>query len=71
VKDFTCPVSGQPYIYARDGLPVPSGTGRVILYDAAPVHNGQRLCIEISESGAGGALVTKVIALPDAFFKGK
>src|SRR5437764_13610496 len=36
VGDFTCPVSKQPYIYDRDGKPLPSGAGRTILYDSAP-----------------------------------
>jgi hypothetical protein len=71
VGDFTCPVSKVPYIYDRNGIPVPSGAGRIILYDAAPSHGGQRLCLSLSETGPGGALVTKVIALPEIFFKAR
>ena len=71
VGDFTCPVSKQPYIYDRIGIPVPSGAGRIILYDPAPSHDGQRLCLSLSETGQGGALVVKVIALPEVFFKAR
>ncbi len=71
VGDFTCPVSKQPYIYERAGIPVPSGAGRIILYDPAPSHGGQRLCLSLSETGQGGALVVKVVALPELFFKAR
>jgi hypothetical protein len=50
---------------------VPSATGRIILYDAVPSHDGQRLCLSLSEIGQGGALVFKVISLPETFFKGR
>lgn len=71
VGDFTCPVSKQQYIYNRAGIPVPSGAGRIILYDPAPSHDGQRLCLSLSETGQGGALVVKVVALPEIFFKAR
>jgi hypothetical protein len=71
VGEFSCPVSNQPYAYDRNGIPVPSGAGRIILYDPAPSHGGMRLCLSITETGQGGALVTKVIALPEAFFRGR
>jgi hypothetical protein len=35
---FTCPVSGKPYIYAREGLEAPGQTIRIYVYDAAPAH---------------------------------
>src|SRR4051812_1154488 len=44
VPAFECPVSHQPYVYVREGIPVPSGTGRIIVHDAAPTHSGLRLC---------------------------
>lgn len=69
---FICPISKKPYIYNREGIPSPSGAGKIILYDATPVHNKMRLCIEIvPPTEAGKALVTKVISLPESFFKGK
>ncbi len=71
VGDFTCPVSHQKYLYVPKGIPSPSGAGRIILFDATPAHGGMRLAIEITQTKGSGALVTKVIALPDAFFQGK
>jgi hypothetical protein len=72
VGDFVCPVSKQPYTYNHDGLPAPSGTGRIICYDSTPAHGGLRMCIEIlSREQAGQALQMKVIPLPEKFFQGK
>ena len=71
IGDFSCPISKKPYIYNPAGLSAPSGTAKIILYDPAPSHGGMRLCVSISESKQGGAMVTKVIALPESFFKGK
>jgi hypothetical protein len=71
VGDFNCPVSGKPYLYNREGIPTRSGSGRIILYDAEPTHHGQRLALVIQESAPGGAMVTKVVELPESFFQGK
>jgi len=68
---YACPVSGLPYIYSPAGLPAPNQPGaKVIVYDATPAHSGMRLAISIIEptDGTAGALVTKVIAVPQSYF---
>jgi hypothetical protein len=71
VGDFTCPVSNLPYIYNRDGIPTPSGSGRIILYDAAPSHHGMRLGLVVVDLGPGRALVATPKAFTESFFHGK
>jgi hypothetical protein len=39
---LSCPASGRPYVYNREGLPVSGRSGRLVLYDAAPTHSGMR-----------------------------
>src|SRR6266498_1301482 len=34
--DWTCPVSGQPYVFDPAGLPTADPTLRVVVYDAVP-----------------------------------
>jgi hypothetical protein len=66
--DFTCPASGEPYIYQRDGILFPEQNARIILYDAKPSHAGQRLAIILGEPKPGQPPQTEVIALPESFF---
>ena len=41
--EFTCPVSGKPYVYNPDGLPRGKGRpGFLVLYDAEGTHSGLR-----------------------------
>lgn len=64
---FKCPTSGQPYIYDPKGIapPVRAGdVGRVVLYDASPVHYGMRWGIAVGTPRPGLPLVTRVIAIP-------
>jgi hypothetical protein len=63
---YTCPVSGEPYVYAPAGVPTPNQPGaKIVLYDPTPAHEGMRWAISITESGV---LITKVIAVPEAYF---
>jgi hypothetical protein len=62
-SQFICPASRKPYIYNSQGIATENGLA--IVYDAAPVHSGVRWAIAISEA-RGGALVAKVIALPES-----
>jgi hypothetical protein len=69
--EYKCPVSGMEYIYLPKGIPTPNQPGaRIILYDAAPSHQGMRWAVSITEppDRSSGALVTKVIAVPDSYF---
>lgn len=65
VRDFTCPVSRQPYIYKPEGIINPD-TSRVILYDPVPCHSGLRWGLSIAEPAINAPLIAKVIAVPEA-----
>jgi hypothetical protein len=68
--EFTCPVTRLPYIYDPRGIPAPaSAGGRIILADATPAHSHLRWAVSIIEpKEPGGALITKVIAVPESYF---
>ena len=40
--DFTCPVTGQPYVYVPTNLNGPGADRRVLVYDAQPNAKGRR-----------------------------
>jgi hypothetical protein len=62
---LTCPVSGRPYIYTRDGLPMPGTSRRVLVYDALACHTGMRWTITADPAGPGKPLVARVQLVPD------
>lgn len=69
IRDFTCPVSRQPYIYNPIGIVSPDDPARLIIYCPTPAHTGLRLGIAIIEPRTPqDALLTKVIALPESHF---
>jgi hypothetical protein len=35
-----CPASGERYVYRPEGIALPGGAGRVVLFDATPCHSG-------------------------------
>ena len=68
--EFTCPVSGLPYVYAPQGVRRPGGQpGVLVLYDAAPSHSGMRWAVAVDEpTRPGQPLVTKVVPEPEVVF---
>ena len=68
IREFRCPVSGEPYLYNPIGIVTPEQPTRVILYDPAPSHAKMRWAVSIVEPPDAGPLVTKVIALPESAF---
>lgn len=68
VTDFSCPVSGAPYVYQRDGILFPEQNARVILYDPKPSHSNHRWAIILGSPTPEQPPRTKVIALPESFF---
>ena len=68
VKEFTCPVSGKPYVYNAAGLPAPDRSMRLIIYDAAPADDGLRWAVSVPAAPGEGPLVVKVVAVPQARF---
>jgi hypothetical protein len=67
---FTCPASGQPYGYNRDGLRAPGKTKNILVYDPTPAHNGKRWCIFTTPAGRGTSRSLEVLAVTDPFFRG-
>jgi hypothetical protein len=57
----TCPSSGKPYVYDRDGLEVSGLAGRLIIYDAEPCHSGARWGVLVEPEQAGKPLVARVV----------
>lgn len=68
VTDFTCPASGEPFVYQRDGILFPEQNSRIILYDPKPSHSGFRWAITLGAPTPDQPPRTKVIALPESFF---
>ena len=69
--EYVCPVTGLAYIYVPDGIPAPNQPGaKIVLYDAAPSAQGLRWAVSIIEppTRGAGALITKVIAVPESYF---
>ena len=64
----TCPVSHQPYLCSSDGLSAPNENIRIYIYDAQPVHNGERWCL-VNDGAIAGALGLNEIHLPEAKFQ--
>ena len=67
--EFTCPVSGQPYQYAPQGLRSPGMTRLLVAYDATPAHDGKRWCILMAEPKPGQPLATWVEQLAEPVFR--
>jgi len=65
---LVCPVSGKAYIYNRDGLEAPGRPGRLVLYDAAPTHDGMRWAVSAEVSGTNRPLTARVILMPESVF---
>jgi hypothetical protein len=68
VEGFTCPISGEAYIYIPDGIFLAEQNMRVILYDPRPTHSNMRWAIAIGAPTPDQPPRTKVVALPEAFF---
>ena len=65
----TCPVSGRPYVYTRQGLPG-AGSDRVLLvHDPEPSHGGLRWVIVASPPQGDQPLSTWVMPYTDQRFR--
>jgi hypothetical protein len=65
---LVCPASAQPYVYVPAGVPVEPPPSRVVLFDPAPAHAGERrfaIVIQPPPGPAGGVLQARVIAIPE------
>lgn len=63
---FSCPVSGDPYSYAPQGLITSGIHDRLVLYDANPVHNGHRWGIVMTPAAPNQPVTLFVIPLNDS-----
>ena len=62
---LVCPVSGKPYVYSKDGPRLPGRPGRLVLYDAEPVHCGMRWGILADVAAEGRPPTLRVILVPE------
>jgi hypothetical protein len=63
---LTCPTSGKPYVYNREGLPIPGRQGRLVVYDAAPSPAGKRWGILVDVVAGDRPLSARVILVPES-----
>jgi hypothetical protein len=62
---LVCPLSGKPYVYDPQGLPVQGRRGRLVVYDAAPSHNGKRWGILADLGADDKPLSSRVVLVPE------
>jgi len=65
---LVCPISGKPYVYSKDGPRVPGRAGRLVLYDAEPVHSGMRWGVLADVAAEGRPPPLRVILVPVRVF---
>ncbi len=65
---LVCPVSHDQYIYNPNG-PMLSGAGKIVVYDAKPVHGGLRWGIAVAPAHDQQPLECKIIKVPEAALK--
>lgn len=65
---FTCPVSGKPYLYIPDGLHAPAQAKEIVVADAEPSHHGKRWCVLMGKLEKGHASAMEVLEIPEATF---
>lgn len=58
---LVCPVSQEPYVYHKDGIALEGSSGRLVLHDAEPVHDGGRWGLVLTTPGPGGAVTAYVL----------
>jgi hypothetical protein len=66
--NFTCPVSGRPYVYVPDGLQSAGRPKRILLHDATAAHEGKRWCIFLAPLKPGQAAFMEVLPVEDKDF---
>jgi len=66
---YTCPVSGKPYLYIQGGLHAPAQPKQIVVADAAPSHNGKRWCVLMGKLEKGHASAMEVLEVPESVFR--
>ena len=67
--NWTCPTTGQPYVYEPAGLHAVKGTKYIVVYDAAPHADGKRNVIFTPEAVRGTTRSFEVLAIPEGLFR--
>ena len=62
---LVCPKCGKPYIYNPEGIELPNGGRRAILYDPEPCHYGFRRAIVVEPIRPAKPLVADVRLVPE------
>ena len=62
---LNCPKCGKPYVYNLEGLEIPEGGRRAILYDPEPCHYGYRRGVVIDPIRPAKPLVADVRLIPE------
>jgi hypothetical protein len=66
--NLNSPASGQPYVYAPDGLWIPNQQACIVVYDPALSSDGTRWCLTMIPPKPGSAVFVDVQAIPEAVF---
>lgn len=64
-QPLDCPTSGKPYVYNREGLEVSGWSGRLIVYDLEPIHDGHRWGIVADFPKPGQPFAVRVARPPE------
>jgi hypothetical protein len=69
VLNFTCPTTGEPYVYVPQGLRSPADPRQIVVHDRAPDATGLRWVILMQPAKARQAPATWVMRLPESEFR--
>ena len=67
--EFTCPQTGEPYVYVPAGLSFPGRDERVVLHDASAGHDGSRRAVVARDARGGQAATMWAVELPEKLFR--
>jgi len=67
--NFTCPLTGQLYVYLQTGLFLPNQTMKVVLWEPTASHGGSRLCVLIPPTDPGTSVTAYVKPIPEKDFQ--
>jgi hypothetical protein len=66
--NFTCPTTGEPYVYVPQGLRSPADPRQIVVHDRYPDATGLRWVILMQPARARQAPATWVMHLPESEF---
>jgi hypothetical protein len=69
VLNFTCPTTGEPYVYVPQGLRSPGDTRQIVVHDRSPDATGLRWVVLMQPPKARQTPATWVMRLPESEFR--